>query len=295
VKIWTDTGLDLESDWAFFETAKLTEPLDASWIRADLGLNKNPYFRKEFTVPSNIEWARVYVCGLGVYELYINDHKVGNDFLMPGYHSYNFFVQYQTYDIEEYLEVGVNCIGAMLGRGWYKGRFAGGLYDSYGDTIQLICEVRIRCTDKTEVIVCSNPDWLGHISPVGENGIYDGEIYDARLEIPGWSQPGCPSEGWLPGILTGRSVADLVERVNPPLTIHERLKPEKVIRNEKGQTLLDFGQEITGWVEFRVNSVMGTQITISLCEILQNNEFCRDTLRRASGMCVFTANGFETI
>jgi alpha-L-rhamnosidase len=101
VKIWTETGIELESDFAFFETAKMSQPWRAVWIRSDF---QGPsVLRKEFTVPSAIQWSRAYISALGVYEVSINGRKVGNEYLMPGFHSYNCFVEYQTYEIEEYL------------------------------------------------------------------------------------------------------------------------------------------------------------------------------------------------
>jgi alpha-L-rhamnosidase len=293
VTVWTDSGEEAESEWAFFETGKLYQSWDAVWIRADLPNDTHPYLRREFELPADAVWARAYVCGLGLYEFEINGCKVGDEYLMPGYHSYDLFVEYQTYDITRYLQKGGNCAAMILGPGWYKGRFifGGGFKDIYGDTMELIAEIRIRLIDGTEWIIGSDSDWHGHTSPVKASGIYDGEEYNANEEIPGWSSPflTCSlSEGWLPVISTGRTTADLVERVNPPLTIHERLRPKELIHTEAGEIILDFGQEITGWVEFNTRTtVPGTRIKLSYSEIIQDGKFYRDNLRTAKAVHLF--------
>jgi alpha-L-rhamnosidase len=174
VKVWADDSCEIESDWAFFETGKLNDTWKASWIRSSLAKEDHPLLRKEFTVSKTIESARVYVCGLGLYELYLNGMKVGDEYLMPGYHSYDFFLQYQTYDIHPLLKKGGNCVGAVLGVGWYKGTFCH-RNNGYGDTMQLICEIRIWFEDKTELIIGSDSDWKCHVSAIIASGIYYGE------------------------------------------------------------------------------------------------------------------------
>jgi alpha-L-rhamnosidase len=156
--------------------------------------------------------------------------------------------------------------------------------------MHFICELWIRCVDGHEMIVQSDPDWQVHVSPIQKSGIYVGETYDARLEITEYV-----AGEWKPVIITPQPSSRLTERINPPLTIHERLKPEQLIRNEIGELILDFGQEITGWVEFRVNCEIGTEITLSFCEILQHNRFCSDTLRNALAECTYVSNGLETV
>lgn len=292
VTVWADTGEEAESDWAFFETAKMGSDWEAQWIRADLDKDVHPYLRRDFRIEGEVAWARAYVCGLGLYELEINGCKAGNEYLMPGYHSYDCFVQYQSYDIRDYLREGENTVGAMLGPGWYKGRFVfdGGFTNIYGDTMQFICEIRIRYSDGREQTLGSGTEWQGRASPVQAGGIYDGEVYSALDEVPRWSSPGCSTEGWLPAKLTGRDTADLIARINPPLVIHERLKPQKFIRTNIGEWVIDFGQEITGWVEVELkNDVPG--IKLSYSEIMQEGRFYRDNLRTAKAEFVYTAAG----
>jgi alpha-L-rhamnosidase len=115
--------------------------------------------------------------------------KVGDEYLMPGYHSYDFFLQYQIYDILPFLKKGKNCVGALRGMGWYKGLFCF-WKNEYGDTMQLICEIRIWFEDGTKMIVCSDSDWKCHISAFTASGIYYGEDYDSQLAVKNWSLVG---------------------------------------------------------------------------------------------------------
>jgi alpha-L-rhamnosidase len=142
-------------------------------------------YRREFALPAAVEWARAYVCGPGLYELEINGRKVGDEYLMPGYHSYEFFVECQTYDIGDYLQAGQNCVGAILGMGWHKGESC--LWsNTYGDTMQLIAELRIRLVSGQEVVIGTGADWAGRKSPAALSGIYPGEDWVAADEVPGW-------------------------------------------------------------------------------------------------------------
>jgi alpha-L-rhamnosidase len=298
VLIRADNGEEAESGWAFFETAKMQSPWTAQWIRADLEKNVHPYLRKTFTIPGKVQWARCYVCGLGLYELEINGVKVGDEYLMPGYHAYDSFVQYQTYDVTAQLREGANTIGAMLAPGWYKGRFLfeGGFTDLYGDTMELICELRIRLAGGREITVNSGGDWEGRPSPVKASSIYDGEEYHALEAVPRWSCPpdegGNTAEGWRPAALTRRSTADLRERINPPLVIHEQLVPERIIATGAGEQVLDFGQEITGWVSFRLGEHKpGAVIRLSYSEIMQDGRFYRDNLRTARAEYCYISDG----
>jgi alpha-L-rhamnosidase len=306
VSVWADNGDHAESEWAFFETAKIHNPWTARWIRADLDKDLHPCLRKTFHIPGKVRRARAYVCGLGLYELEINGQKAGDEYLMPGYHAYDSFVQYQTCDVTALLREGENVVGIMLAPGWYKGRFVfeGGFTNLYGDTMELICELRIRLSDGRELVINSGTDWEGRPSPVKASSIYDGEEYHAAEAIPRWS--GSPegdaggSAGdeadWLPAVLSDRGVSNLRERINPPLRIHEQLKPEKLITTDSGEQVLDFGQEITGWVSFRLReNKPGAAVRLSYSEIMQGGRFYRDNLRTARAEHIYIGDGKEAL
>lgn len=156
VEVKADNGETAKAE-SFFETGKMNERWTGKWIAPQKGDEDiSPVMWKTFEVnPDEVDKsARLYICGLGVYEVYINGKKVGNEYLAPGYHSYDFHLQIQTYDVAEYMKEGENEIQIWLGAGWYKGRlgFDGGYTNLYGDSCCAIAELYIG--EETQPTVC---------------------------------------------------------------------------------------------------------------------------------------------
>ena len=139
--------------------------------------------RAEFQLPENIARARAYICGIGYYELRVNGNKVGNNVLDPGWTSYDKRVLYSTYDVTPYLKRGANAVGVMLGEGWYKSR-------------ALIFQMNVELANGKRISVASDRSWQAHNGAVTSDSVWDGEVYDARLETPGWDQPGFDASAW---------------------------------------------------------------------------------------------------
>ena len=202
VTVWGDQG-----DWAaassWFETAKEGEPWQGKWIAADFADKEaQPLLTKDFTLGAEPVSARLYACGLGIYEAEVNGQKAGDEYLLPGYHCYDFALEYQTFDVTSLLHKGDNTLGFALGPGWYKGDMIFDRYhDLYGDTMQLICELHVTLADGTQQVVCSDGSWKSYPSPVTFSNIYDGEHYDASREVAGWSARGAGPRpaGWSSG------------------------------------------------------------------------------------------------
>lgn len=290
VTVWADNG-DSACASSWFETAKESEPWQAKWITADFE-DKETHFllKKDFSLSGGIASARAYVCGLGVYELEVNGEKAGDEFLLPGYHCYDANLEYQTFDVTELLKSGENTLGLALGPGWYKGDIVFDRYhDLYGDTMQAICEVHIRKKDGTEQVLLSDESWKCYPSPVLFSNIYDGEHYDARKEIQGWSAPGCQAEA-------GKAVLreenrPLAARKGPKIVKKLEFSPVEILHTTKGETVLDFGQNMTGWVEFTCREPAGAQIQLSYGEVLQGGCFYRDNLRSAKAEYRYISDG----
>ena len=123
VEVKDDKGDCSKSNPAWFETGKLQESWTAKWIGTEENEKRMPLLYKEFELKEKPESVRWHVCGLGLYEAYVNEKKAGREFLMPGYHCYDSFLEYQTLDVTELLSQGKNKIAVLLGEGWYKGRF----------------------------------------------------------------------------------------------------------------------------------------------------------------------------
>ncbi len=290
VTVWADNGDSaIASSW--FETAKEEEPWQAKWIAAPFeDKEAHPLLRKEFSLSGEIASARVYACGLGVYELYLNGKKAGDEYLLPGYHCYDANLEYQTFDVTGLLQTGTNAVGLALGPGWYKGDIIFDRYhDLYGDTMQAICELHIVKKDGTEQIISSDESWQSCHSPVVFSNIYDGEHFDACKEIPGWCEPGCSAT--MEPVVLREEQRPLVARVGPKIVKKREFAPVEILHTKKDEIVLDFGQNMTGWVEFTCREPAGTQVKLSYSEVMQNDCFYRDNLRSAKAEYLYLSDG----
>ncbi|MGB9625060.1 MAG: alpha-L-rhamnosidase N-terminal domain-containing protein, partial [Phycisphaerae bacterium] len=227
VRVWDKDGN--ASDWsppAWWEMG-LLEPGDwqGSWITRPVGgvsdpdlrgsgsespptdpyaEHPAPMFRKEFVAPREIRQARLYISGLGYYELHINGERVGDHVLDPAWTSYAKRVFYSTYDVTALLRKGPNALGVILGNGWYNPlplRMWGKLNLRDALTVgepRLILQLNIEYVDGTRQSVCSDGSWRAGDSPILKNSVYLGEVYDARREQQGWDSPGFDDARWRP-------------------------------------------------------------------------------------------------
>lgn len=288
VRLWNELGEKATSETAWFETAKQDEPWTAKWITPELEPTIHPVLQKTFEVKGPIAKARAYICGLGVYELELNGVKAGDEYLAPHYNAYHKWLQYQTYDITDLLQEGSNAIDVRLGNGWYKGRFGfegDTTANLYGDHFALLSELVITYTDGTEVVVPSDLSWHATRSNVVDGNIYDGEIYDATLDVTE-IYPVRESE-------MGYEL--LQARKSLPVVIKETLKPIEILTTPAGETVIDMGQNMVGWLQFRTTAPSGTVIHLQYGELLQKGNFYRENLRSAKAEYIYTANGEEAI
>ncbi len=282
VTVEDDRGDRATSGVASFEGGHPEGGWMGHFIKAPFVRELAPVFVKEFDLEEIdfFQTARLYICGLGLYEAYLNDEKIGEDFFAPGFTDYRHWVQYQTYDIAPYLKKGRNRLAVYMGDGWYMGRFGylcgGVLRNYYGSEYKLLADVIFADESGTVIGFGTDESWQALKSPVLSSNLYDGEVYDARLE-EGLKNPGrqrmhaCKAE----------PAKGLSPMVGLPVRRHEVLKPVQLIRTKRGETVLDFGQEITGWVAFWAQTQPGQEIFLQYGEILQDGCFYRDNLRTA--------------
>lgn len=296
------------SEPAWFEGGRREDVWDVAWISSPFDQNFHPVMAKEFylsgnVLSSNIASARLYLSGLGVYEAYLNGEKVGEEYLAPFFNDYRYWVQYETYDITEQIREGKNTIAVMLGNGWYKGRFGylgeGKEQGIYGDSFLLSAELLIQYTDGREERIQTDETWMCGKSPVLSSSIYDGEMYDAG-RLP-FDENGELKEIWKKEAMAAiRAEKDSLptgrveERLSLPLCIHERIGSPKLIITPKQEQVLDFGQEISGWVEFDCPLTGGEEIYLQYGEVLQEGCFYRDNLRTAKAEFTYICPKQET-
>ena len=292
VRVWGETD-HAESQIAWFETAKMEEPWQAEWITSDFENNQiHPVLYKRFDLPKPVVSARAYISGLGLYHLMLNGKKAGDEYFTPYCNAYDQWIQYQTFDITDQLMVGQNLLTVMLGNGWYKGRYAFEDHQTeiYGSQFALICEVRILLQNGDEMVVISDPTWQARPSPVLASDIYDGGTYDARLlgdDLPvGESSKVKPIDIDMKKLEARRSL---------PVCINEERKPVSLIHTPSGETVLDMGQNMVGWVRFKTRAPAGTKIHLQFGEVLQGGNFYRDNLRSAKAEYIYIADGKERL
>ena len=298
---WTVTVMDelgntAVSAPAVFEGGHPQEGWHGIWIEPPFDRNVAPMMRQYFTVEEDelvqLKSARLYICGLGVYEVYLNGEKVGDEYLTPYYTDYRFWIQYQTYDVGRYLRAGENRIDVHLGDGWYKGRFGytnnGLLREYYGDEFKLLADLYLTYRYDTERIFGTDESWLALKSPVLASGIYDGEIYDARKESV---LEHVPDRQLLHAVEAEAPKGKLCAMIGVPVKRREVLKVKEVITSEAGETILDFGQEITGWVVFQADLPTDAKVKLYYSEIMQDGRFYRDNLRTATAEYEFISAG----
>lgn len=292
VRIWGESE-NAESDVAWFETSKIDENWQAEWITPDFeDKQMHPILYQLFDLPSKAVSARAYICGLGLYHFELNGRKVGDEYFTPYCNAYDQWIQYQSFDISDQLELGSNLISVMLGKGWYKGRYGanGGKLDFYGDRFALLCEIHITLEDRKELIVCTDPSWQSQVSPIIDSDIFDGETYDARItkRVPSTDK----SFGVNPIDI---DMSRLEPRRSPAVNIMEEIKPLAFIHTPAGETVLDMGQNMTGWLRFRTNAPAGTRIHLQFGEVLQGGNFFRDNLRTAKAEYIYIADGTDAL
>jgi alpha-L-rhamnosidase len=275
----------------------------AKWITPDLKedekkSNPSPMLRREFSVSAKkkVERARLYATSMGLYEIELNSKRVGDQYFTPGWTAYDFRYQYQTYDVTSMLKSGENCLGAMLGDGWFRGRMAWHENrNSYGKKLALLAQLVIRYTDGTEDVLTSDDKWKASTGAVVESDIYNGETYDARLEKTGWSTAKYDDKDWAGVSTIDAPKARIVAPAGPPVKAIEEIKPVKVWKTPAGDTVIDMGQNMVGWVKFRVSAPAGTTITLRHAEVLdKDGNFYIANLRSAKEEIRFTTNGQGT-
>lgn len=294
-----DAGDHAVSDVCTFETGKMDEDWNAQWIAARKEDKFHPILKKTFLVKEDIKSARLYVTGVGLFEVYLNGEKIGNEYLMPYMTDYEQNIQVLTFPAEAYLKEGENTLEIMLGKGWYMGVFGLQLTaENYGNRMAAIGELHLEYTDGEETVVCTDKSWTYRGSDVEDSGIYLGEILNRQL----WNQVEntektvevLADESEEEGI-RNLNKKNLKDRLSLPVIEKEQIAVQEILETPAGETVLDMGQNFTGFIEFQADFPAGTKIILDFGEILQEGNFYNKNYRDAESQFVYISDGRKEV
>ena len=275
VRVWD--GSDQMSGWskpASFSTGLSGESAwQAKWITRTGSQDATlPYFRKVVNLGAK-DGARpvratVYLCGLGCGELYINGGAVDPTRLLdPAISNYEQYAFYTAFDVTPLLREGDNCLGVMLGKGWFTQDAVwvpGGL--PYGQPM-LRLQMVVIYADGTRKVIGSDESWMWRDGPVVNCNVYQGEVYDARREVPAWATVGADCADWQPAVPATIGVPPrLVAQTMAPIRTQEELAPVKQWRNPAGNWVFDFGINVAAVLRLEVEQPAGTHLILRMAE-----------------------------
>jgi alpha-L-rhamnosidase len=273
VNFWK-MGLLNKSDWT------------ARWIqdpnKADTVNTPSPMFRKAFKLKKPIRAAYLYITAHGLYEAQLNGERVGDDYFSPGFTSYRKRLQYQVYDVSSKLKKGDNAIGVTLGDGWFRGYTYDRKTDAYGKRLALLFQLEVVYENGERQIITSDKNCRVSYGPIRSSSFFDGELYDANWEKPGWSTVLYNDASWDTVRINETFKSHLISMDGPPVTKHERFFPLKVLTTPGGDRVIDFGQNLVGWVKFTLKGKAGDTLKLYHGEVLdQKGNFYNKNLRTA--------------
>jgi alpha-L-rhamnosidase len=277
---WSDpatveAGLLRAEDW----TARFISPRELGKLGAPA-----PVLRSAFDLPGGVVRARLYATAHGLYEARLNGHRVGDQVLAPGWTSYAHRLRYQTYDVTDLVRAGGNELEVLVGNGWYRGRLGfAGHRAVYGDRLALLAQLEVATSDGTVVRLGTDGSWTAGESGVLADDLYDGQRTDLRPRAD------APTGGV--EVVDG-DLGRLVAPDGPPVRVTETLPAAAVFASPSGATLVDFGQNLVGWVRLRVrDQAPGTEVVVRHAEVLEDGELGVRPLRTAKATDAYLLAG----
>jgi alpha-L-rhamnosidase len=255
--------------------------------------------RKSFVADKPIRQVRAFVTGLGYYEFSCNGKRVGDRVLAPAKSNYRKWVLYDTYDLTPQLRKGTNVLGLVLGNGWFNP------YQKWWEPYRMqwfgskraLLQLHVEYADGTSEVVVSDDSWKTAPGPVMSSCVFDGEMYDATQELPGWNEPGFNESSWRKANVVEPPGGVLVSHLMPPIKVVEHLKPKAVTNPKPGVYVFDLGQNFAGWVRLTSEGSRGKRITLRYAEDLKPDGMIDVTSNEravATDVYVMSGKGRET-
>lgn len=283
INTWSMTLLN-PSDWkaTWIGEKKLSNPGETNNGKTRLAAR---YLRKEFKVDKEVKRAVLYISGLGSSESYINGKLISEDIFAPNPSWYPNRVYYNVYDVTNLLSKDRNTIGIALGNGRYFN-----VRDLQQTYPSLLAQLEIEYTDGTRTDLVSDTSWkVTSKGPIVANNEFDGEEYDARLELKGWNANGFDDSAWLAAEVMDTPAGELTVQPNPNLRIQEEIKPIGITERPEGKYIIDMGQNMVGWLAINLKGKKDQPITMKFAEILkEDGSLYLDNLRSANVTDIYT-------
>jgi alpha-L-rhamnosidase len=249
------------------------------------------YFRKEFDLAQKPVKATLYISGLGLYKLHINGNIIGDQELSPTPTDYNKVVKYNTFDVTDALQQGKNALATVLG----NGRFFNLRGNPFGFP-KMILQLELEFSNGSRQTVVSDDSWkVTADGPIRANNEFDGEEYDARMELSGWDQPEYDDSQWLQARLVDAPAGKLEAQLNCNIKVMEIIKPVNIKKLNPNTYILDMGQNMVGWLSLKVNGQAGNTVKLRFAETLKpDGHLFMDNLRGALVTDLYTLKGGGT-
>lgn len=277
VTLWNAQSREVHSQVSSFETAFLGDATwKGTWISDDKSQEEKaaPFFRKKFTAKKKIVSARAYIAAGGLYELYINGKKIGDELLTPAYTRFDRRTLYLTHDVTKQLQQNENVIGILLGNGWYNHQSIAVWYfhlAPWRARPTFCLDLRIVYDDGTTETITSGTDWKTATGPLTFNGIYVGEHYNAQLEQPGWNTVSFDDSQWKNAIPRQAPSQQIVAQSMQGIKAVEAINAKSIKRINDTTYVFDIGRNIAGITELRFEAPRGTVIKLKHGERLKTD------------------------
>ena len=299
VRVWDNHGK--VSDWsspgkfhtAFFQSTDWKAKWISIGFNEDAKLRPVQYFRRNFQVNKKLVKATAFISAQGMYEAYLNGKRIGDAYLTPGWTSYNKRLQYQVYDVTALLNSGENVAGAMVGNGWFRGTLGWvGNGNIYGKQLALLMQIHLQYIDGSSDLLITDENWRSAYGGVQTAEIYDGETIDHNKEQKGWNTTAFAETNWVPVKLLSVGYDHLISTYNEPVKKQEEFKAVKIFTTPKGERVIDFGQNLVGWVKLTLNGRKGDSVIIKHAEVLDKfGNFYTENMRSAKTTATYVLNG----
>ncbi|MDR1098664.1 MAG: glycoside hydrolase family 78 protein, partial [Tannerella sp.] len=246
----------------------------ARWITAEWEDNMPmPYFRKTFHAGNRIERAVAYLSGLGCSDLFINGARIDSTRILdPAQTNYEQYALYSAFDVTQQLRKGDNCIGIMIGNGWYNQDIVWGKGFGYGKPIVLM-QLEIMYENGTKETIATDDSWQWATGPVTGTNIYAGETYDANREIKNWSEASSDCSSWKKAVMaSGENIPkELYPQLMPPIRLQKVIEAVDMWQDREGNWIFDFGVNVAGVPVLTVRQPGGTHLKMRMGELLNDD------------------------